>query len=83
MEVRFSSPSYSASERERLVSVCVDASFKTAVDITVNFTVISETAQGKLNSLEQCLLIIITQKAAIALESLTTHPDEWAEPSHK
>ena len=27
--------------------------------------------------------IIITQKAAIALEPLTTHPDEWAEPSHK
>ena len=26
---------------------------------------------------------IITQKAAIALEPLTTHPDEWAEPSHK
>ena len=24
-----------------------------------------------------------TQKAAIALEPLTTHPDEWAEPSHK
>ena len=27
--------------------------------------------------------IIITQTAAIALEPLTTHPDEWAEPSHK
>ena len=24
-----------------------------------------------------------TQTAAIALEPLTTHPDEWAEPSHK
>ena len=29
------------------------------------------------------LVIIITQMAAIALEPLTTHPDEWAEPSHK
>ena len=28
-------------------------------------------------------VIIITQTAAIALEPLTTHPDEWAEPSHK
>ena len=28
-------------------------------------------------------IIIITQTAAIALEPLTTHPDEWAEPSHK
>ena len=27
--------------------------------------------------------VIITQTAAIALEPLTTHPDEWAEPSHK
>ena len=26
---------------------------------------------------------VCTQKAAIALEPLTTHPDEWAEPSHK
>ena len=26
---------------------------------------------------------IITQTAAIALEPLTTHPDEWAERSHK
>ena len=25
----------------------------------------------------------IIQKAAIALEPLTTHPDEWEEPSHK
>ena len=24
--------------------------------------------------------VYITQKAAIALEPLTTHPDEWAEP---
>ena len=30
-----------------------------------------------------CIIIIITQTAAIALEPLTTHPDEWAEPSHK
>ena len=29
------------------------------------------------------VIIIITQTAAIALEPLTTHPDEWAEPSHK
>ena len=29
------------------------------------------------------IIIIITQTAAIALEPLTTHPDEWAEPSHK
>ena len=29
------------------------------------------------------MIIIITQKAATALEPLTTHPDEWAEPSHK
>ena len=28
------------------------------------------------------IAIIITQKAAIAID-LTTHPDEWAEPSHK
>ena len=27
--------------------------------------------------------LVITQTAAIALEPLTTHPDEWAEPSHK
>ena len=27
------------------------------------------------------IIIIITQTAAIALEPLTTHPDEWAEPS--
>ena len=27
-------------------------------------------------------VIIITQTAAIALEPLTTHPDEWAEPSN-
>ena len=50
VEVRFSSPSYSASESEGVVSVCVDASFKTPVAVTVNFTVISETARGKLNS---------------------------------
>ena len=30
-----------------------------------------------------CCLLVITQMAAIALEPLTTHPDEWAEPSHK
>ena len=29
------------------------------------------------------VIIIINQMAAIALEPLTTHPDEWAEPSHK
>ena len=29
------------------------------------------------------VIIIITQTAAIALEPLTTHPDVWAEPSHK
>ena len=29
------------------------------------------------------VIIIITQTAAIAIEPLTTHPDEWAEPSHK
>ena len=27
--------------------------------------------------------LVLTQKAAIALEPLTTHPNEWAEPSHK
>ena len=32
-------------------------------------------------SLLRKTVIIIT--AAIALEPLTTHPDEWAEPSHK
>ena len=37
--------------------------------------------QKKLKNVE--IIIIITQKAAIALEPLTTHPDEWAEPSHK
>ena len=41
----------------------------------------------KLVEIEEYLgcieIIIITQTAAIALEPLTTHPDEWAEPSHK
>ena len=32
---------------------------------------------------DMTIIIITTQKAAIALEPLTTHPDEWAEPSHK
>ena len=36
-----------------------------------------------ITSLVRSIIIIITQTAAIALEPLTTHPDEWAEPSHK
>ena len=42
---------------------------------------------GKALASKMCglvmMIIILTQKAAIALEPLTTHPDEWAEPSHK
>ena len=36
---------------------------------------------GTHTAIPQCsVIIIITQTAAIALESLTTQPDEWAEP---
>ena len=38
---------------------------------------------GPIPILSTTVIIIITQTAAIALEPLTTHPDEWAEPSHK
>ena len=35
---------------------------------------------GCTSAFLRIIIIIITQTAAIAL---TTHPDEWAEPSHK
>ena len=39
------------------------------------------TIHGHSHSDPLCsVIIIITQTAAIALEPLTTHPDEWAEP---
>ena len=78
------------------MDVC-DAGFSTASD-GVHVAVIQTTADKEdvrsscknTVSLQNTQMVQITkllshnnQKAAIALEPLTTHPDEWVEPSHK